>query len=58
MTDAAFHVVLAALWPLRAVARLLPADVRARVMRQGFFAKVLAHGPFGRSPDACSGGAR
>lgn len=58
MTDAAFHVVLAVLWPLRAVARLLPPDVRARVMRQGFFAKVLAHGPFGCSPDACSGGAR
>ncbi len=34
--------LLAALWPLRAVARLLPPDVRARVMRQGFFAKVLA----------------
>lgn len=50
--------LLAALWPLHAVARLLPADVRARVMRQWFFAKVLAHGPFGRSPDACSGGAR
>lgn len=50
--------LLAALWPLRAVARLLPADVRARVMRQWFFAKVLVHGPFGRSPDACSGGAR
>ena len=42
MTDVAFHVVLAVLWPLRAVARLLPPDVRARVMRQGFFAKVLA----------------
>lgn len=34
--------LLAVLWPLRAVARLLPPDVRARVMRQGFFAKVLA----------------
>lgn len=34
--------LLAVLWPLRAVARLLPPDVRTRVMRQGFFAKVLA----------------
>lgn len=34
--------LLAALWPLRAVACLLPPDVRTRVMRQGFFAKVLA----------------
>lgn len=34
--------LLAVLWPLRAVARLLPPDVCARVMRQGFFAKVLA----------------
>jgi len=42
LSGEAIHVVLAALWPLRAVARLLPPDVRARVMRQGFFAKVLA----------------
>ncbi len=35
--------LLAALWPLRFIAHLLPLAVRERVMRQWFFAKILTN---------------
>lgn len=42
--------LLAALWPLRGLARLLPAGLRDRVLRQVFFAKVLASGRLSSAP--------